>query len=139
VLLAMACCGCRRPPTHSIPDASVPSRESVTAMPPPDAAVLEWRQLQAHRFDCPVHHSRLREGVVPIRYGKGEEDEQIQDEHDGMPYAMTYVPGGCMVGEGDPQWARVFFCDRCRSEKARRAVQQGVEPDGRLRARRLTP
>lgn len=138
-MLALSCSGPRRAPMRDVPVASTSSRDSSATIPPLDAAVAEWRQFQAHRFDCPIHHTRLREGVVPIRYGKGEEDEQIEDERAGVPYAMTYVAGGCVVGDRDPRWARVFFCEGCRAEKARRAVQPGVEPDGRLRARGLTP
>ena len=126
-VLLLACSNDRRTQTQA---ARFPPPESTAVATPLDAAVTEWRQFQAHRFDCPLHHTRLREGVVPIRYGKGEEDEAIQDERDGTPYAMTYVAGGCGMDKGDPQWARVFFCERCRADKARRAVQMRVAADG---------
>lgn len=129
-VLLLACSCDRRRQTQDTPKLRLAPPESIGVAAPPDAGVVEWRQFQAHRFDCPVHHTRLREGVVPIRYGKGEEDEAIQDERDGTPYAMTYVAGGCGMDKGDPQWARVFFCERCRADKARRAAQLRVAADG---------
>lgn len=81
--------------------------------------VADWRDVQSHPFECPVHETRLGEDVVPIRSGRGQEDELIDDERRGMPYAATYVAGGCVVSEDDPHWARVLFCERCRTAKAR--------------------
>ena len=82
--------------------------------------VLDWRPLQEHVERCPVHNVSLSEGLVPIHYGKGAEDEAILDRKVGVPFAVDYVAGGCVVGEGDPKFARVLFCDLCRRSKRAR-------------------
>jgi hypothetical protein len=82
--------------------------------------VIDWRPLQEHVARCPVHRVPLSEGLVPIHYGKGAEDEEILDRKVGVPFAVDYVAGGCVVGEGDPNFARVMFCDLCRRSKQAR-------------------
>jgi hypothetical protein len=85
--------------------------------PSRDENVLDWRPLQEHVARCPVHRVPLSEGLVPIHYGKGAEDEDILDRRVGLPFAVDYVAGGCVVGDGDPKLARVLFCDLCRRSK----------------------
>jgi hypothetical protein len=93
---------------------------SASAHPASGQNVLDWRRFQEHVARCPVHSVPLSEGLVPVHYGRGAEDEGILDERVGVPFAVDYVAGGCMVGDGDPKVARVLFCDVCRRSKRER-------------------
>jgi hypothetical protein len=88
--------------------------------PPADGRVLDWRPLPGHAVQCPLHGVPLSEGLVPVKYGRGAEDEGILDESLRVPLAVDYVAGGCVVGDNDPQVARVLFCEVCREMKRAR-------------------
>jgi hypothetical protein len=94
-------------------------QEGPPPAPPADGEVLDWRPLQEH-IACPLHLVPLSEGVVPVKYGRGAEDEGILDERLGVPLAVDYVAGGCVVGDDDPKFARVRFCEVCREMKRAR-------------------
>jgi hypothetical protein len=88
--------------------------------PPADGRVLDRRPRRRHAVQCPLHGVPLSEGLVPIEYGRGAEDEGILDESLGVPLAVDFVAGGCVVGDNDPNVARVLFCEVCREMKRAR-------------------
>jgi hypothetical protein len=88
--------------------------------PPADGRVLDWRRFQEPVARCPLHGVPLSEGLVPVKHGKGAENEAVLDEADGVPFAVDYVAGGCGGGEDDPKVARVRFCEVCRRMKRAR-------------------
>jgi hypothetical protein len=85
--------------------------------------------------ECPIHHQRLKEDVVPVRYGRLAVDSDYRDAEElRFPHARTWYEGGCVVDE--PVLARIKYCEVCRVRRHEWLAQHADFTD--LGVRRLT-
>jgi hypothetical protein len=69
---------------------------------------------------CPIHGERLRQDIVPIRYGLPMKDTWHEAYNKSrfteFRYSLTWLGGGC-VDDGVKK-ARVLYCPKCREAEA---------------------
>lgn len=62
---------------------------------------------------CEIHAQPLREGMVPIRYGRPKYNlKEVEARREMFPHANSTYRGGCVVR--DAKRARVTYCPECR-------------------------
>jgi hypothetical protein len=81
-------------------------------------AELPYTEIRALLGGCPVHHSPLLSGLVPIIYGRPEEGPPgfHAARVDDFPMSNFVYRAGCLVTGNDPTATTILYCERCRDE-----------------------